>query len=148
MDEIKNSRRLVPDLRGIETQLPILAPSTFIRRNSTASPATRTSPQGQALMRFHRWSLLTLYVGKANSALLGSLPIGVTDFSSICADADAYFDRSEYLVKLEKRGPLVRALRPKGFGKSLFLSSLALLHDCSTTESEFYTAFRVRNVEA
>lgn len=82
--------------------------------------------------------------GDCAAALLGSVPLGVTDFSSIAPDADAYFDRSEYLVKLEKRGAFVRALRPKGFGKSLFLSSLALLHDCSTTESDFYAAFRVR----
>ena len=52
------------------------------------------------------------------------LPIGVQDFEKIIAEGYNYVDKTQYIVQLLK-GSVYFLSRPRRFGKSLFLSTLA-----------------------
>ncbi len=65
--------------------------------------------------------------------------------ASAQAPSYAYFDRTAFISLLDGGSvqPVVRALRPKRFGKSLFLSTLKLFHDCALPEDDFVKLFQV-----
>ena len=52
------------------------------------------------------------------------LPIGVQDFEKIIAEGYNYVDKTQYIAQLLK-GSVYFLNRPRRFGKSLFLSTLA-----------------------
>ena len=62
------------------------------------------------------------------------LPYGVADFHSLRHDGLVYVDRTEYVPVLEELGRSLLFLRPRRFGKSLWLSVLANYYDLRTTE--------------
>jgi hypothetical protein len=79
-----------------------------------------------------------------------AFPLGRASLDSIRIPNDngssfAYFDRTAFISLLHGKGiqPVVRALRPKRFGKSLFVNTLKLFHDCALPEDEFVKVFKV-----
>ena len=54
------------------------------------------------------------------------IPYGVADFKVIRTEGLYYVDKTEYLAKLESRDRFVFFVRPRRFGKSLFLDMLRL----------------------
>lgn len=83
-----------------------------------------------------------------------AFPLGKASFPSIRtpifppsakAASYAYFDRTAFIPLLEHTHTqrVVRALRPQRFGKSVFLSTLQLFHDCALPEGEFVKLFQV-----
>ncbi len=53
------------------------------------------------------------------------LPIGVQDFKSLRKDGFLYIDKTQFLYRLVHKGKVYFLSRPRRFGKSLFLSTLA-----------------------
>ena len=59
------------------------------------------------------------------------IPYGVSDFKTIRNEGLYYVDKTEYLAKLEERDRFVFFVRPRRFGKSLFISMLRCYYDRS-----------------
>ena len=57
------------------------------------------------------------------------IPYGIADFKRIRSEGYYYVDKSEYLAKMEARDSFVFFVRPRRFGKSLFLDMLRLYYD-------------------
>ncbi len=57
------------------------------------------------------------------------IPYGVSDFKVIRNEGLYYVDKTEFLAKLESRDRFVFFVRPRRFGKSLFLDMLRLYYD-------------------
>lgn len=57
------------------------------------------------------------------------IPYGVADFKTIRNEGLYYVDKTEYLAKMESRDRFVFFVRPRRFGKSLFLDMLRLYYD-------------------
>jgi len=62
------------------------------------------------------------------------IPYGVTDFVEIRKKNLYYVDKTEYIQKLENAGYYLMFLRPRRFGKSLFLSMLSAYYDVRTRD--------------
>ncbi len=56
-------------------------------------------------------------------------PYGIADFHSIRRDGMVYVDRTAYLREVERLGRVLVFLRPRRFGKSLWLQTLANYYD-------------------
>ena len=57
------------------------------------------------------------------------IPYGVANFKTIRTEGCYYVDKTEYLAKMEERDRFVFFVRPRRFGKSLFLDMLRLYYD-------------------
>jgi hypothetical protein len=57
------------------------------------------------------------------------IPYGVADFYSLRTQGQVYVDRTDRIALFEKLGERLLFLRPRRFGKSLWLSTLASYHD-------------------
>ena len=57
------------------------------------------------------------------------IPYGIADFKRIRTEGWYYVDKTEYLAKLEERDSFVFFVRPRRFGKSLFVDMLRLYYD-------------------
>ncbi len=66
------------------------------------------------------------------------LPYGVADFHSLRRDGELYVDRTRYVRTLEELGRALLFLRPRRFGKSLWLSVLANYYDLRTAGEHAY----------
>ena len=64
-----------------------------------------------------------------NELGMRSIPYGVADFRRIRNEGYYYVDKTEYLAKMEERDSFVFFVRPRRFGKSLFLDMLRLYYD-------------------
>jgi hypothetical protein len=63
------------------------------------------------------------------SGKLENFPVNVADFSDIRQPGLAYFDKTKYILKLQKMAPNVQLVcRPRRFGKSLTVSMLQYFH--------------------
>ena len=63
------------------------------------------------------------------------LPYGISDFNKLRTDRFLYVDKTAYIEKLEQLGSeYVFFIRPRRFGKSLFLSTLAHYYDINEAE--------------
>ena len=51
-------------------------------------------------------------------------PYGISDFKRIRSEGYYYVDKTEYLAKLESRDSFGFFVRPRRFGKSLFISMI------------------------
>ncbi len=58
------------------------------------------------------------------------LPYGVCDFESVITQNQYYVDKTMYLPKLEKQPNNLFFIRPRRFGKSIFLGMLHAYYDC------------------
>ena len=64
------------------------------------------------------------------------LPYGLSDFKSLREQDYVYIDKTPYIEKLESlAGKYLFFIRPRRFGKSLFLSMLAHYYDVNASES-------------
>ena len=68
------------------------------------------------------------------------IPYGVANFKTIRTEGLYYVDKTEYLAKLEARDRFVFFVRPRRFGKSLFLDMLRLYYD-RNEKANFETLF-------
>jgi hypothetical protein len=59
------------------------------------------------------------------------IPYGVTDYEAIRKENMYYVDKTAYLEKIEKAGKYLFFIRPRRFGKSLFLSVMETYYDIS-----------------
>ncbi len=57
------------------------------------------------------------------------IPYGLSNFKSVITEGYAYVDKTDYIAKLEAAGKHTILLRPRRFGKSLFLSALEYYYD-------------------
>jgi hypothetical protein len=63
------------------------------------------------------------------------IPYGISDFSSLRKEKYLYVDKTEYISKIEGIGSkYLFFIRPRRFGKSLFLSTLAHYYDLNNKE--------------
>lgn len=57
------------------------------------------------------------------------IPYGMTNFESIICDNYYYIDKTQYITKVEETTSFFFFVRPRRFGKSLFLNMLGLYYD-------------------
>ena len=63
------------------------------------------------------------------------VPYGVSDFATVMSQNLYYVDKTMFLPELEKQPRNLFFVRPRRFGKSLFLSMLYSYYDCNKKES-------------
>ena len=63
------------------------------------------------------------------------VPYGVSDFATVMSQNLYYVDKTMFLPELEKQPRNLFFVRPRRFGKSLFLSMLYSYYDCNQKES-------------
>jgi len=70
-----------------------------------------------------------------------NLPSGISDFK-LLRESNFYFvDKTPYIKKIERAGNFLFLLRPRRFGKSLFLSMLQMYYDIKERDNfEHYFA--------
>ena len=68
------------------------------------------------------------------------LPYGINDFEAVMEQNQYYVDKTMYLPLLENQPSNIIFIRPRRFGKSIFLSMLHAYYDCSKKE-KFQTLF-------
>lgn len=68
------------------------------------------------------------------------IPYGMTDFAGIIRDNYYYVDKTEYIERMEQTTRFFFFVRPRRFGKSLFLNMLEYYYDCKA-ESQFTELF-------
>ena len=68
------------------------------------------------------------------------IPYGLSNFQKVISENYLYIDKTEYIAKLEETGEHLIFLRPRRFGKSLFLSSLWYYYDIAYKD-EFDSIF-------
>jgi len=61
-------------------------------------------------------------------------PYGICDFKSIIKENYVYLDRTQYIRQIENMGKSILFLRPRRFGKSLFLDTLQNYYDIAMKE--------------
>ncbi len=62
------------------------------------------------------------------------IPYGVADFYSLRTDGSLYVDRTDRIAVIEDLGKSLLFLRPRRFGKSLWLSTLACYYDLARAD--------------
>lgn len=62
------------------------------------------------------------------------IPYGVTDFASIIRDNYYYVDKTSYITEIERTARFFFFVRPRRFGKSLYLNMLECYYDCLARE--------------
>ena len=67
-------------------------------------------------------------------------PYGISDFYQIMTEGFFYVDRTELIRKVERIGKVLLFLRPRRFGKSLWLSILENYYDVAKAD-EFEQLF-------
>ena len=68
------------------------------------------------------------------------LPYGINDFEAVIEQNQYYVDKTMYLPLLENQPSNIIFIRPRRFGKSIFLSMLHAYYDCSK-KKKFQTLF-------
>ena len=68
------------------------------------------------------------------------LPYGINDFEAVIEQNQYYVDKTMYLPLLENQPSSIIFIRPRRFGKSIFLSMLHAYYDCSK-KKKFQTLF-------
>ena len=61
-------------------------------------------------------------------------PYGIADFQTIIAEGYFYVDRTDRIALLENAGKQLLFLRPRRFGKSLWLSALESYYDLARVD--------------
>ncbi len=61
-------------------------------------------------------------------------PYGLADFPRLIREGYVYVDRTMHLRDVEALGPQLLFIRPRRFGKSLWLSTLAAYYDLRTAQ--------------
>ncbi len=69
------------------------------------------------------------------------IPYGVSDFITVRDENLYYVDKTMYIPELEKQARNLFFIRPRRFGKSLFINMLKAYYDCKTTPERFKELF-------
>ena len=69
------------------------------------------------------------------------LPYGISDFVRVVRENYYYIDKTMYIPELENQADNLFFIRPRRFGKSLFVSMLKAYYDCNTTAEKFEELF-------
>ena len=75
------------------------------------------------------------------------IPYGVANFKTIRTEGLYYVDKTAYLAKLEERDRFVFFVRPRRFGKSLFLDMLRLYYDLAKDTALHLILFQFRGFD-
>ena len=62
------------------------------------------------------------------------IPYGISDFAQVREESLYYVDKTMYLPKMEAAGHFLFLIRPRRFGKSLFLSMMRHYYDVNEKE--------------
>ncbi|SHO81726.1 hypothetical protein MNB_SV-15-1272 [hydrothermal vent metagenome] len=76
------------------------------------------------------------------------LPYGISDFRDVKLNNYYYIDKTHFIPKIELYGRYLYLIRPRRFGKSLFLNMLALYYDIfykDEFEDVFYDCYIFKN---
>ena len=68
------------------------------------------------------------------------IPYGISNFRQVRRDNMYYVDKTMYIERLEQAGNFLFLIRPRRFGKSLFLNMLCAYYDLAR-QDEFDTVF-------
>jgi hypothetical protein len=68
------------------------------------------------------------------------IPYGISNFKQLRREGLYFVDKSQYIQKLEKSGHFLFLIRPRRFGKSIFLNMLRAYYDVNESDS-FDTLF-------
>ena len=71
----------------------------------------------------------TFHRSKAEADIPMKIPYGLSNFKNIISQGYLYIDKTDYIETLEEQGSFNILLRPRRFGKSLFLSMLWYYYD-------------------
>ena len=66
--------------------------------------------------------------------IIRRLPVGVTNFKVLRNNHRYYVDKTMYLQKMEETSDFLFLIRPRRFGKSLFLSMVGDYYDCENKD--------------
>ncbi len=66
--------------------------------------------------------------------IIRRLPVGVTNFKVLRSNHRYYVDKTMYLQKMEDTSDFLFLIRPRRFGKSLFLSMVGDYYDCENMD--------------
>lgn len=69
------------------------------------------------------------------------LPYGVADYTWIKSQNRYWADKTMYIPKMEEAGDFLYLIRPRRFGKSVFLTMLQAYYDIEKKDS-FHTTFK------
>lgn len=69
------------------------------------------------------------------------IPYGVSDFASVITRNLYYVDKTKFIPDLEDQADNLFFIRPRRFGKSLFINMLRTYYDCKTTPERFQKLF-------
>ena len=69
------------------------------------------------------------------------IPYGVSDFTSVINRNLYYVDKTRFIPELENQADNLFFIRPRRFGKSLFINMLRTYYDCQTTPEKFQELF-------
>ena len=62
------------------------------------------------------------------------IPYGISDFQLLASDDYYYVDKTRFIEEIERSPRFLFLIRPRRFGKSLFLMMLRLYYDIDTRE--------------
>ena len=88
-------------------------------------------------MQFHQKDFLNILTVMEQ---IKQIPYGVSDFRSVIEQDLYYVDKSMYIEELEKQSRTLIFIRPRRFGKSLFLNMLRLYYD-KAASADFESLF-------
>lgn len=71
-----------------------------------------------------------------NEQQLKEIPYGISDYDRFWEDNLYYVDKTRFIRNIEKKGSFLFFIRPRRFGKSLFLSTLESYYDINQ-ENQF-----------
>ena len=69
------------------------------------------------------------------------IPYGVSDFASVITRNLYYVDKTRFIPDMENQADNLFFIRPRRFGKSLFINMLRAYYDCKTTPERFHELF-------
>ena len=64
------------------------------------------------------------------------IPYGISNFKQLRRENLYYVDKSQYISKLEQTGHFLFFIRPRRFGKNLFLNMLCAYYDMNEAEAQ------------
>ncbi len=79
--------------------------------------------------RFDNWYFLNYYRLMKEENGLKKIPYGISDFNDFRKRNLYYVDKTRYIREIEERGKYLFFIRPRRFGKSLFLGILEAYYD-------------------
>ena len=69
-----------------------------------------------------------------NKTIIKKIPYGISDYEKIVGEDFYYVDKTAYLERVENAGQYLFFIRPRRFGKSLFLSLIETYYDVAQKE--------------